>query len=97
LGPDALNGLQQAEPFALDVTLETEQLDLVFTDIGLDGKGGGLPTRGQRLQGARRAVHLVTDPADVEDDKVLAVGIDQSLQLADHMPTTVSRSAAFLR
>jgi len=31
-----LHGLQQFEPFALDVGRETEQADLIFADMGLD-------------------------------------------------------------
>ena len=31
------------------------------------------------------------------DDKVLAVAVDQAFQLADHIPTTLSRSVALLR
>lgn len=49
------------------------------------------------LQRARRAMHLITDPADVEDDEILAVGIDQALELADHKPATFSRSAVLWR
>ena len=36
LGADALHGLQQAEPFALDVGEEAEQPDLVLAHMGLD-------------------------------------------------------------
>ena len=42
-------------------------------------------------------MHLIADTADVEDDEILAVGIDQTLELADHIPTTLSRSVALLR
>ena len=42
-------------------------------------------------------MYLVTDAADVKDDKILAVGIDQAFQLADHIPTTLSRIMALWR
>jgi hypothetical protein len=42
-------------------------------------------------------VHLIADAADVEDDEILAVGVDQAFQLADHAPTTLSFNAALLR
>src|SRR5258706_13789114 len=29
-------------------------------------------------------MHLVADAADVEDDKILAIAVDQALQFADH-------------
>ena len=38
----------------------------------------------QRLQRARRAMHHVADAVDVDDDEVLAVGVDDALELADH-------------
>jgi hypothetical protein len=42
-------------------------------------------------------VHLIADAADVENDIILAVGVDQAFQLADHTSTTLSRSVALLR
>ena len=51
----------------------------------------------QRLQRPRRTVHLVADAANVEDDKILAVGIDQALQFADHAPATLSLSSTLER
>ena len=42
-------------------------------------------------------MHLIADAADIEDDEILAVGIDQALELADHSPTTCSRIAALPR
>jgi len=42
-------------------------------------------------------MNLITDAADVEDHEILAVGIDQALELADHSPTTFSLSAALWR
>ncbi len=50
LGADALHGLQQAEPFALDVGQEAEQADLVLAHIGLDRERRGLARRRQLLQ-----------------------------------------------
>jgi hypothetical protein len=29
-------------------------------------------------------MHLVADAADVEDDKILAIAVDQAFELADH-------------
>ena len=94
LGADALHGLQQAEPFALDVGAEAEQLDLVLAHIGLDRQHRGLARRGQRLQRARRAMHLIADALHVEDHVVLAVGIDQALELADHLRRRTRRDAS---
>jgi hypothetical protein len=42
-------------------------------------------------------MHLIADAADVEDHIVLAIAVDQAFQLADHAPTTFSRSAALTR
>ena len=84
LGADALHRLQQPEPFALDIAAEAEQLDLVLADIGLDRKHRGLARRRQRLQRSRRTMHLIADAADIEDDVVLAVAVDQAFQFADH-------------
>jgi hypothetical protein len=42
-------------------------------------------------------MHLITDPADVEDHIVLAVAVDQAFQFADHSPTTFSLSVALWR
>jgi hypothetical protein len=36
---------------------------------------------------------LVTDTADVKDHEVLGVGVDQTLELADHKEATFIRSA----
>jgi hypothetical protein len=46
LGANALHGLQQPEPFALDVGHEAEQADLVLAHIGFDRERRRLPTRG---------------------------------------------------
>ena len=41
---------------------------------------------------------LTMEPrADVDDDEVLAVAVDQTLEFADHAPTTLNRSAALPR
>jgi hypothetical protein len=42
-------------------------------------------------------MHLITDTADVEDDEILTVGIDQALELADHNPATFNLSAVLWR
>src|SRR3977135_894401 len=42
LGADALHGLQQAEPFALDVGDEAEQPDLILAHMRLDRQRRGL-------------------------------------------------------
>src|SRR5215475_3792396 len=75
------------------VGAEAKQLDLVLAHISLDRQHRRLALRRQRLQRARGAMHLVADAADIEDDKILAVGIDQALQLANHAPATFSRSS----
>ena len=84
LRADALHRLQQAEPFALHVAGKAEQLDLVLAHIGLDRERGGFALRRQRLQRTRRAMHLIADAADVEDDIIGAVALDDALELADH-------------
>ena len=93
LGADALHGLQQTKPFALDVGGEAEQLDLVLAHVGLDRQRRRLARPRQRLQRARRAMHLIADPADVEDDIVLAVAVDDAFELADHQAATFSAMA----
>ena len=35
-------------------------------------------------------MHLIADAADVEDDEVLAVAVDDALELADHCAATFS-------
>ena len=48
-------------------------------------------------------MHLIADAADIEDDVILAVGVDQAFELADHgvpgrhRSATLSRSAALWR
>ena len=39
-------------------------------------------------------MHLIADALHVEDDVILAVGIDQTLQLADHRATAILRCQA---
>ena len=46
LGADALHGLQQPKPFALEVGGEAEQLDLVLAHISLDRQRRRLARRG---------------------------------------------------
>src|SRR6516164_9327027 len=84
LGTHTLHGLQQTEPFALDVGAEAEQPDLILAHVGFDRQRGGLPDTRQLLQRARGALHEVADAVDVEDDEILAVAIDDALELADH-------------
>src|SRR5262249_45960421 len=84
LGADPLHGLQQAEPFALDVAEKTEQAYLILAHVCLDREHDRLADARQRLQGARRAMRHVTDAAHVDDDVVLAVGVDDPFELADH-------------
>src|SRR6185437_7417809 len=93
LGADALYRLQDAEPFALGVAGKAEQLDLVLAHIGLDRQRRRLARRRQRLQRARRAVHQIADAVDVEDDVVLAVRVDDALELADHRAATFNFAA----
>ncbi len=53
-----------------------------------------LAGRRQRLQRARRAVHQIADAIDVEDDEVLAVGVDHAFELADHRAYLVATATA---
>src|SRR5258708_34491715 len=53
--------------------------------MGLDRHRDRLAGCRQRLQGAGRAMHQIADPVDVEDDEILAVGIDDAFELADHL------------
>ena len=93
LGADALHGLQQAEPFALDVGQEAEQPDLVLAHMGLDRQRRALAGAGQLLQRARGAVHEIADAVDVEDDEILAVAVDHALELADHASAYLAATA----
>src|SRR5262249_2416019 len=81
---DALNRLQQPKPLTFDFGAKTEQPDLIFADMRFDREHGGLTDAWQFLQRARRAMHLVADTVDVDDDGILAVGFDQAFELADH-------------
>ena len=73
--------------------LEAEQADLVLAHMRLDRERHRIALRRQRLQGARRAVHHVADAVHVDDDVVLAVSVDDALELADHRIATFSNSA----
>src|SRR5215510_4537641 len=84
LGTYALHGLQQTEPLALDVGAETEQPDLILAHVCFDRQRGGLADTRQFLQRARGALHEIANAVDVEDDEILAVAIDDALELADH-------------
>jgi hypothetical protein len=37
-------------------------------------------------------MHQIADPIDVEDDEILAVGIDDACELADHWATALSKA-----
>src|ERR1700689_1725548 len=52
--------------------------------MGLDRQRHRLAGARQFLQGARRAMHQIAEAVDVEEDGVLAVGIDDAFELADH-------------
>ncbi|OIQ70101.1 hypothetical protein GALL_482930 [mine drainage metagenome] len=97
LGADALHRLQEPKPFAFDIAAKAEQLDLVLAHVSLDREHRGLARRRQRLQRAARAMHLIADAADVEDNKILTVGVDQAFEFADHTSTTLSRSVVLWR
>src|SRR6516164_3036191 len=84
LGTHTLHGLQQTEPFALNVGAEAEQLDLILAHVRFDREHGGLADARQFLQRARGALHQVANAVDVEDDEVLAITVDDALELADH-------------
>ena len=89
LGADALDGLQRAEPGALDLAGEAEQADGVLAHVRLDGEAHGLAGL-QRAQRARRGLHLVAHAADVDDGVRLAHRVDDPLELADHGATSLS-------
>src|SRR5262249_32387548 len=61
-----------------------EQLDLILAHVCFDRQRGGLADTRQFLQRARGALHEVADTVDVEDDEILAVTVDDALELADH-------------
>ena len=61
LGADALHGLQQPEPFALDVGGEAEQLDLVLAHMGLD--------RQRRRLARRAAAPAACAPSNAPDSR----------------------------
>ena len=77
LGADALHHLHQPEPVALDIGHEAVEADRILADMGLDRERRRLAGLGQALQRARRALHDIADALHVDDDVVLAVGIDQ--------------------
>ncbi len=54
----------------------------------LDRERDRLALRGERLQGARRAMHHVADAVHVDDDVVLAVAVEKARELADHRAAT---------
>src|SRR4029077_8627336 len=66
LRPDPLNGLQGAEPGALDFARKSKQADRVLAHMGLDGEAH-LLTKAQRTQGSCRGLYLIADAADVDD------------------------------
>src|SRR5438477_599018 len=74
------------------------RLTITKIDQGRDGvehrlRGAQIvELRGQRLEGAGRAMHHVTDAADVDDDEVLAVAVDDAFELADHCAATLRRT-----
>src|SRR5262249_55659450 len=89
LGTDALDGLQQSEPFALKIGEKPEQTNLVLAHVRFDSERHRLSLRRHCLQRARRTMDLVADAVHIDDDEVLAVSVDHAFELADH------RSAAF--
>jgi hypothetical protein len=42
-------------------------------------------------------MHLIADAAHIEDHVFLAIAVDQTLEFADHAPTTFSLSAMLAR
>ena len=83
-----MDGLQQPKPLTLDLGAKAKQANLIFTHMRLDGEHGRLADTRQFLERARRAMHLVADAVDVDDDGILAVGFDQAFELADHLAAT---------
>src|SRR5215510_6173544 len=85
LGANALHGLQQAKPFALDVSRKTIEADLILPHIGLNRQRREFTRRRKLVQGAGRAMHLVADTTDIKDHEVLAIAVDDAFELADHL------------
>src|SRR5262245_31996323 len=90
LGTNALYGLQQAEPFALDVSRKTIEADLILPHIGLNRQRREFTQRRQLAQSASRAMHLVADTTDVEDHEVLAIAVDDAFEFANHLAAILS-------
>src|SRR5690606_38849625 len=82
------------EPLPFEVGCEAIEPDDVLADIGVDRQRRRFAGSRQRPQDARGAMHLVSDTADVEDDVVLAIGVDDTFELADHSATCSARRAA---
>src|SRR5262249_18275377 len=83
LGPYALDGLQQAEPGALDPAGEPEQAKGTPAHVRLDGEAHRL-TRLQGAQGAGGGLHLIAHAPNIDDGVALAHRVDHALELADH-------------
>ena len=63
---------------------EAEQADGVLAHLRLDGQHGRLAGRRQGGQRLGRAQHDIADAVHVEDHVVLAIAVDDALELADH-------------
>ena len=68
--------------------VKAEQPDLILAHMSFDRQRRRLAGARQFLQGARRAMHQIADAVDVENDGILAVGIDDAFELADHRAAT---------
>ena len=96
LRANALNGLQQAEPLALLAACEAEQLDRIFAHLRFDVERRALACHRQVRQNPRRAVHDITNAADIDDGEILANLVNDTRELSDHrMPASFEFMSVF--
>ena len=93
---DALHRLQQAEPLPLGLALEAKEADLVFAHMRLYREHRLSLLARQPGQHARRAVDLIANAANIEDDPILAGRRNHTSQPSDHRLTTFNFGAAAL-
>src|SRR5262249_39117034 len=84
LGADTLHCREQAKPLALGGIDEAVEVNMVLAHMGLDEQADGAAGRGQPVEAARRAEHLIADAADIDDGGIGALGIDDARELGDH-------------
>ena len=90
---DALDGLQQAEPVALDRRLEAVEMDMVFAHMGLDDERHRFADGRQGTQGAARAIDQIADATDVDHGRVLSCVGKAAAEARDHAALPASAEA----